>query len=188
MILDIFFKIFGLKQLFNLDNNNKKRDKIIQIDIVTGDIIEGDQEQDTPDNLYFIKIFINILYFLIILITVSWPLIFSVIYAIIHHTFQWFSSNIYTSNYIVQYLVGYLYYRSNHYSNIIQEHPIVLRYSSYLIIVILFISMSISLSSMILTIETNSMNIYSIIYNSVKTNIVYQVLYLIYLFFTLFIS
>lgn len=116
-------KIYGLKGLLSgLYEDDVKKNKETELRQVVIDIGEdGDIKKDEVSikiplhRRWYVRYPINTLQFLMVFSIITWPCVYAVVKAIKDNQFRYISSNIFTFLFVVQYVVGYIYYQTSHF-------------------------------------------------------------------------
>jgi len=171
-----FLEIYGLKCLFcrkNIfDQNNEKeielKNVVINVDKDFNIEKKVTEEKSSIIKRSFVKIPSNILYFVFVLIAISWHFIYSIYKAIEEKEMRYITSNIFTFLFIMQFFLGIIYYQKSHFTKTIKRYKSYTIYIIIAFITMLMITIIICIASLVLLISGININIYSEIYQDLN--------------------
>jgi hypothetical protein len=126
----------------------KKNDKITNIIItINDDMAQTAYKQNNKCNYNLLQYIFNISYKFFVSCILLWPIILVAVYAIKFKDSNYFTSNIYLFLPIIQYIMGILYYKTNHISNSIKRNIEHMKYilASYILSLIISVCIFISI-------------------------------------------
>jgi hypothetical protein len=165
-IYEYFLKFYGMHQIISeryLNPINQKKVNI-NIDAKTGKI-KIKASNDFKLSFYFIlKTIMNLCYIILIGFLLLIPCMHIIITSIYYLDIKFMSANIFNFLPIIQYYIGIIYYKSDHFSNMLQRNQ---DYSIYIVIMFIFtmiLSIIISILTIIGLVLNLNISIYSNIY------------------------
>ena len=123
-----------------------------------------------------IRLFINIIYFLFVFSLLTWKAIYSFYKAIDVKDIRYLTSSIFTALFVVQFILGTIYYKDNHFQRVMKRNR---HYKKYILNgfkLIICLSLIISIASVVLLITDKDINIFSELYENsgtIEKNIFY---------------
>jgi len=119
--MNICKKIIKITSMINIFKK-KKNNKTNIIITIQNDIINEEYINKKTCDKNIIKSTTNILYKILICTILMWPIILMIVYAVIRKEIKYITSNIFQFLPICQYIIGSLYYSSNHYNNCLKRN------------------------------------------------------------------
>ena len=174
-----FLKVYGLQELISINksyDNDDNDDQSVELNSVA---IEIDSDQNVvkkvvDENTSFyrsslLRLPFNILYFLFVTVSKSWPLVYAIIQAVKEKDIRYLTSNVFTALFVIQYFLGMLYYRTSHYKKTMKRNK---AYSKYITIgsyILGIISILIAASAVALLLLETNVNTYTELYKDANT-------------------
>jgi hypothetical protein len=191
-----FLKVYGLQELIGINESHENDDHDDQTIELNNVVIEVDDNQnvvkkavDNDDSFYrksFWRFPFNILYYLFVITSISWSVVYAVIQAGREKDIRYITSIVFSFLFVIQYFLGMIYYRTGHYRKTMKRNKAYMNYitkGSYFLGVVSFI---IAVVAVILLIFDSNINIYTEIYSDASLGV--KILMCITLFFDQFYS
>lgn len=153
-------KIIGIYDLFQIESKDN-----VLINIVVNNNKEVEQQIVSDNykgiNKNVVKKIINVVYFLLILLLISWSFAYALIISIINKDIKYLINDDISYMFIIQYLFGAYYYKTDHFKNVLQITKIHTKRFKFILFGGFIINILLPIVSILLYLGDVNINIYS---------------------------
>jgi len=182
-----YLKWLGLINILN--NSTKFKSEIKKPNNI---IIDVDSElnlkissNNNSNKFKYYKLIVNYIYISFITCLLCWKFVYSIYLTRNKHNWKYLTSNIFDFAFILQYIFAILYY-NEHFNNVNNKKSDYIKIINFLLLLSSFISITISIVSILCLVLNVNLVIYSDIYNNIDLK--YKILFTILIFFSKFYS